>query len=56
MGAAAGKVYQPVEQWAPDSNAYYNVNFAGLTDTVFFYVPSPTSPYKTFNPSTANCS
>ncbi len=56
LGAAAGKVYQPVEQWAPDSNAYYNVNFAGLTDTVFFYVPSPTSPYKTFNPSTANCS
>jgi hypothetical protein len=59
LGSASttgGTAYQPVEYWAPDKNTYYAVDYSGLTDTVFFYVPNPTSPYKTFDPSTANCS
>jgi hypothetical protein len=56
VGSTNGGAYQPVEQWATDHNSFYQVDYSGLTDTVFFYVPTPTTPYKTFNPSTAACS
>ena len=50
-------IYQPIEYWAPtDHNIYTDVDYSGLNVTVFFYVPNPTPPYKTFNPSTASCS
>ena len=51
-----GGPYQPQENWAPDHSPYYTVSYLGLTDTVFFYVPNPTPPYKSFDPSTASCS
>jgi hypothetical protein len=50
INGSTTKPYQPPENYAPDHNSYFTVDYSGLTVNVNFYLPVPTPAYKTFNP------